>query len=1380
VLEVAVLVTVFGLMPLRSAVADTGAVTFAFTATAQTFLVPAGVTSLDFEVMGAQGGGEYGGLGARVRGTLAVTPGETLDLFVGGKGTMGGAALNGSFNGGGGGFWGGAGGGASDIRREPYALPDRVVVAGGGGGAMRGPIFGMGGSGGADGEDGAPSTCVSGGGGGTQSSGGAGGGNGGAGVFGLGGSSEGSGGGGGWWGGGSSNGGVASDCSGGGGAGSSHIADTVTNGAISKGWQFGDGLIRLGWPTLPHVTYPKPASAFVASGSASGVRVPSGTASISVGVYGAQGGGSAGGPGGETAGTLPITPGTPVEPGTPLLVVAGLRGTSGASGLGGAFNGGGSGFWEAAGGGASDVRIGGWLPEDRVIVGGGGGGGKTLDDGGVPGGAGGMVGGDGYQSSCVAGGGGGTQSNGGAGGGTGSAGQFGQGGAGGPGFQGGGGGGGGGWYGGGGSEGGGGSTCSGGGGGGSSYASPLYVQNAEFTDASVYGNGMICFGFDSTPDCTGLTCGDGHVDIDLGEGCDDGNRTPEDGCSDTCQEETGWTCTGTPSVCQTTCGDGVKAGHEECDDHNSTDDDGCEHDCTLTPEVIPALPCDLVKTKSGIVSNTFRLSTGEAGEGNGPSGFAKVSGDGRYVAFLSQATNLEPATCSQFTHPCCSAANPCGGLVHLKDRKTGFLLASYQMGFGDGLVPDTALIRWEGDPTISADGKCLAATVLLGASDPEPIIWIAHNGEHNRYPLRSIYGRHPVLSDNCRYLAYESTHQYDGRDTDTISDVYITDLGPEFADSRLSPPFIRGTTLVSITSSGGKSTGGGFGPAISRDGRYVAFVSKGTDIVPGITGAAGANGYVFVMDTSTNTVTLVSKARDGSEPNFPLVYNPTIGFGGNRYIAYASSATNLTPEAVHNPSNVFLYDMEIRRSVLVSAASSGHLSSGSNWGPSVSDDGDTVAFLSDDPNLDDPAHPGDLATEQGSDGTVADNVYVRHRHDRRTTLVTPGASANPFTTNDVPAVSADGSYVAFASDAPLSSKDENNVNDIYGRGTDHGNCYKWVALGDSYSSGEGTKDYDLGTDNYKGNIVTSHLDKWFDTDSCHRSAHAYSRLGIDNWHGIGPNDLLHVACSGAVMENILGVLQYDEVPQIEWVRRNAESLQLITMSIGGNNAGFGDVGMACGTGSCPSWPESKLKVTALMPQWLDTYAEIHNAAPNARIVILNYPRAVDWNSNATGCAFGVCQVTAGSPPYIPPSGFESFIGCSGDWTCAFAQAACELVPNLPPLSSGTYRDLGIGPTTVAFALKFEDYLNARIRKAVHTSLRNFRKADRQTPKDAITMVDLSNAVRGHEVCSQDEYINYLTADGHDLFHPNVKGNEAMNRFLKGALFGCKVGKTCPF
>lgn len=94
-------------------------------------------------------------------------------------------------------------------------------------------------------------------------------------------------------------------------------------------------------------------------------------------------------------------------------------------------------------------------------------------------------------------------------------------------------------------------------------------------------------------------CGNGNLDAQIGgEACDDGNSTDGDGCSSTCQVETGFACSGTPSVCQSTCGDGVLASDEGCDDGNTVSGDGCSALCVVEagsggPQILSGSGCQL-------------------------------------------------------------------------------------------------------------------------------------------------------------------------------------------------------------------------------------------------------------------------------------------------------------------------------------------------------------------------------------------------------------------------------------------------------------------------------------------------------------------------------------------------------------------------------------------------------------------------------------------------------------------------------------------------------------------------------------------------------------------------------------------------------------------
>lgn len=98
--------------------------TFGYTGAQQSYVVPAGVSIVKITAYGAQGGGTYFGKGAMIQSYHVVTPGETLYVYVGGRGGYNGGGAAGSRN----------GGGASDVRRGGAALSNRIVAAGGGGG----------------------------------------------------------------------------------------------------------------------------------------------------------------------------------------------------------------------------------------------------------------------------------------------------------------------------------------------------------------------------------------------------------------------------------------------------------------------------------------------------------------------------------------------------------------------------------------------------------------------------------------------------------------------------------------------------------------------------------------------------------------------------------------------------------------------------------------------------------------------------------------------------------------------------------------------------------------------------------------------------------------------------------------------------------------------------------------------------------------------------------------------------------------------------------------------------------------------------------------------------------------------------------------------
>ena len=128
-----------GAQKAHSSVSSSGSQTFSFTGAEQTFTVPSGVTTITIKAWGAQGGtynSDWGaGKGGYSTGTLNVSSGATLYIYVGGQGNSSASnvQVSGGFNGGGyargytSGAYAGSGGGASDVRSSGNALTNRAV-----------------------------------------------------------------------------------------------------------------------------------------------------------------------------------------------------------------------------------------------------------------------------------------------------------------------------------------------------------------------------------------------------------------------------------------------------------------------------------------------------------------------------------------------------------------------------------------------------------------------------------------------------------------------------------------------------------------------------------------------------------------------------------------------------------------------------------------------------------------------------------------------------------------------------------------------------------------------------------------------------------------------------------------------------------------------------------------------------------------------------------------------------------------------------------------------------------------------------------------------------------------------------------------------------
>ncbi len=195
-------------------------------------------------------------------------------------------------------------------------------------------------------------------------------------------------------------------------------------------------------------------------------------------------------------------------------------------------------------------------------------------------------------------------------------------------------------------------------------------------------------------------------------------------------------------------------------------------------------------------------------------------------------------------------------------------------------------------------------------------------------------------------------------------------------------------------------------PAISSDGRFVAFVST------------GENCDVYVRDLVENVVALVSRSLSGTHGNAPSI-QPAISADG-RFVAFTSSATDLVTTPTGDAMQVYLHDLRTGQISLVSRADDGHPGERDSFSPSLSADGRFIAFTSLAQTLDE------------GDDTPTPDVYLHDRVTGHTELISTeadGTSAGGFSGH--PTVSAGGRLVAFATTAALDPNDDNDVSDVY-------------------------------------------------------------------------------------------------------------------------------------------------------------------------------------------------------------------------------------------------------------------------------------------------------------------------------------------------------------
>jgi Tol biopolymer transport system component len=269
----------------------------------------------------------------------------------------------------------------------------------------------------------------------------------------------------------------------------------------------------------------------------------------------------------------------------------------------------------------------------------------------------------------------------------------------------------------------------------------------------------------------------------------------------------------------------------------------------------------------------------------------------------------------------------------------------------------------------------------------------------------------PSIGGSGRYVAFASQ---------------ATNLGPAVGNSRTSNVYVFDfntgrVRLISSDPSGAPGNGPSTTPSISADGRVVAFASSATNLVAGTPSRISE---IFVR-TGTAPVRLVSVAFGGVQPDADST-QPVVSANG-RYVAFTSSADDLIAGDDNAASDVFVVDLATGKLQRASVSSAGYQGDGASYNPSISADGQLVAFTSAATNFvngDRNRVPDVFVHNIGTGQTVRVTISSRGREQNASVIP-------PFT--QVSDLSADGHLVVF---------DSNATNLAPGSGGGHTNVFR--------------------------------------------------------------------------------------------------------------------------------------------------------------------------------------------------------------------------------------------------------------------------------------------------------------------------------------------------
>ena len=421
----------------------------------------------------------------------------------------------------------------------------------------------------------------------------------------------------------------------------------------------------------------------------------------------------------------------------------------------------------------------------------------------------------------------------------------------------------------------------------------------------------------------------------------------------------------------------------------------------------------VIDRQTGVIQIVSHADGAGTTTGNNVSNLPVINANGRYIVFGSAATNLVAGQSDANAATDIFVFDQLSGTTTLVSRAAGTTAttATGQSGSFIDISADGRIITFQSAATNLVTGQTDTANILdifvfdRQAGTTELVSRAAGTtttagNNHSLRPLIDSSGRYITFETLATNLITGQTEMNDGED------VFVFDR------------LMGITKLVSLATGTSATTGTGnsFLPIISRDGNSIVFLSKSDNLVPGILDLPRTD--VFVFDQIGETTSLVTRYAPGSASltgsDFSAVTTSNAISADGRFLVFTSSAVNLVSGQIDtiDTTDIFVFDRQTGVTELVSRAAgtstmTGNKASGS---PVISADGRYIAFDSSASNL----VPGQTDTASTTD------IFVFDRQTGMTELVSRAAGTSTTTGNQfslIPAISADGRYITFRSDA---------------------------------------------------------------------------------------------------------------------------------------------------------------------------------------------------------------------------------------------------------------------------------------------------------------------------------------------------------------------------